>query len=412
MTAVDFLDAVSPLPEHDAFYFVSANRDKSVDAQHAFARAYVDFRSADDVFLFKDKFDGYVFMDGNQEFPAVVEFAPYQGKVNNNVQKKVDPKVNTLNEEDADYAAFLLGLEKEENAMTMEQQMEELEAREKEKAAKETQMTPLLEAALEKQAEKKRLRDEKRRKKDEEKRKAKAEGGDANVNVLKKKEEQKATSKKDGDSKASKANSKATKNEQKTSSSKPEQQRDQKASSSRSERDKERRKRRDEERRQQRKQERQNKAAEEQNKKDVVVENVAPAPNPQPAENAPSQAATSKPKRYSDRRKELKKQQQEKDAQVTVAVKEEEEEDVTVDVEEGDEDIQAAKPTSSRRNRRDRVKNKERPAMQLYQPGMKKGGNKKAEDGAEEAPKGRRGGGQGGGRVFYNKNRNQQQREQ
>ena len=76
MNKDSFLEAVSPLPEHDFFYFVEA--DKSLEP-HAFSRAYINFVQAEDVYIFREKFDGYIFIDAKgHEYPAMVEFAPYQ----------------------------------------------------------------------------------------------------------------------------------------------------------------------------------------------------------------------------------------------------------------------------------------------------------------------------------------------
>ena len=98
MTEAVFVEQVGPFPPHDYFYFVEA--DKSLEP-HNFSRsvkswfcplkkpnhyaplnrirAYVNFTNREDIFLFTERFDGYVFVDekGN-EYPAMVELAPYQ----------------------------------------------------------------------------------------------------------------------------------------------------------------------------------------------------------------------------------------------------------------------------------------------------------------------------------------------
>ena len=57
MTASEFISAVEPLPDHNYFWFEEA--DTSL-GQHAFSRAYINFKERDDIELFTDKFDGYV----------------------------------------------------------------------------------------------------------------------------------------------------------------------------------------------------------------------------------------------------------------------------------------------------------------------------------------------------------------
>lgn len=114
------------------------------------------------------------------EFPAMVEFAPYNKipKTKSAVTaKRKDPKLGTL-EEDPDYIKFVERMESEKENTSHynpELHMEEIESRAKERANLEHQSTPLLEFIKEKRAEKNRIRDEKRearKKKDEERRRA------------------------------------------------------------------------------------------------------------------------------------------------------------------------------------------------------------------------------------------------
>jgi hypothetical protein len=60
-----------------------------------FSRAYINFKTADDLFDFKDKFHGHVFVSnkGNQ-YVCSVEYAPNQ-KVPKPVEKK-DPRDGTI----------------------------------------------------------------------------------------------------------------------------------------------------------------------------------------------------------------------------------------------------------------------------------------------------------------------------
>ena len=64
MNESEFLEAVSPLPPHDYFYFVSA--EKSLEP-HSFSRAYINIIKLEDVVNFKESFDGYVFVDSQGE---------------------------------------------------------------------------------------------------------------------------------------------------------------------------------------------------------------------------------------------------------------------------------------------------------------------------------------------------------
>ena len=399
MTEEDFLEAVSPLPDLDHFYFVTSNRDPALEP-HNFSRAYINLVNTEDAFVLKDKFDGYVFIDGKtgNEYPAMVEFAPYQ-KVNAGQRskgKKADAKCGTIGE-DKEYLDFIKALEEAEPlTLTMQEQLEELELRVKERNALENKTTPLLEALKVKKAERDRIREEKRaermKKKQEEKEKAKTETSEVKVVEIK----------------------------------------------SRSEKEKERRKKRDEERKAKR--ERNNKKdnnnknndgnkkdnnnanskKEPNNKRDNVVKKASntnkreskrdkeqqqkqPEDDPGPAPSG-SGASPTKPKRYSARRKE---QQQQGASNVEDIIKE-------------SEAIQSLQEMSIQEDEKESVdsKNKKknnRPAQQIYRPGMGKFSSQKSkEDGGEESGESgskRGGGGRGGrggrGRVFYNKNRQQ-----
>ena len=64
MSESEFLQAVNPLPPHDYFYFVSA--EKSIEP-HSFSRAYINIINFEDVINFRESFDGYVFLDSQGE---------------------------------------------------------------------------------------------------------------------------------------------------------------------------------------------------------------------------------------------------------------------------------------------------------------------------------------------------------
>lgn len=106
MTEETFLQQIEPMPSNDHFNFVPA--DWSL-GQFATSRAYIHFTDPADVFLFKDKFDGYVFVDAKGvEYPAIVEFAPMQ-QLPKSKAHRVDSKAGTI-EEDAGYISFIESL--------------------------------------------------------------------------------------------------------------------------------------------------------------------------------------------------------------------------------------------------------------------------------------------------------------
>ncbi|XP_039976707.1 regulator of nonsense transcripts 3B [Xiphias gladius] len=184
LTKEELEEQLQPLPELDYLEFFS--NDTSL-YPHLFARAYINFKNQEDIVLFRDRFDGYVFIDNRgQEYPAIVEFAPFQ-KTAKKRSKKKDAKCGTITE-DPDYKKFLEYYNGDEEKLTStpETLLEEIEAKSKELVAKKT--TPLLDFLKNKQRlreekkeerkrrelERKRLRDEERRKwREEERRKRK-----------------------------------------------------------------------------------------------------------------------------------------------------------------------------------------------------------------------------------------------
>ncbi|VDH91455.1 regulator of nonsense transcripts 3 [Mytilus galloprovincialis] len=167
LTPETLLEQLSPLPSHE-FYFVRA--DMSL-GQNAFTRAYINFQSYEDVYNFRDQFDGYVFVDGKgNEYSAIVELAPYQ-KVPRRKPKKVDVKMGSI-EQDPDYVKFLEYLQNEEaeETQTIEAYLEELELKEKDMKAKKSMKvsTPLIDYIRKKREEKKLIiqkqRDERKKK--------------------------------------------------------------------------------------------------------------------------------------------------------------------------------------------------------------------------------------------------------
>lgn len=156
MSEEQFLDQISPLPDHNYFHYAAA--DLSL-GPYAFCRATINFIRKDDIFIFKDKFDGYVFLDSKgNEYPATVEFSLYQ-KIphrRSGNSKRKDPKCGTI-QEDTDYKSFLETLNNQDgkNLPSAEVYLEEIEARTKDlKASKGKMTTPLIEFLKQKKAEK------------------------------------------------------------------------------------------------------------------------------------------------------------------------------------------------------------------------------------------------------------------
>ncbi|KAI4517998.1 hypothetical protein K525DRAFT_176752, partial [Schizophyllum commune Loenen D] len=78
------------------------------DKENVPSRAYIVFKTDDQVATFGKEYDGHLFRDkAGNEFQAVVEFAPYQ-KVPSE-KKKVDVRAGTI-EKDEDYISFLESL--------------------------------------------------------------------------------------------------------------------------------------------------------------------------------------------------------------------------------------------------------------------------------------------------------------
>ncbi|RLU17544.1 hypothetical protein DMN91_009779 [Ooceraea biroi] len=159
MTQDQFLEQVSPLPEHDYLHFVKA--DISL-GQFAFSRAYINFLEQQDIFMFREKFDSYVFVDSKGvEYTAVVEFAPFQRLPKKRVGKKKDLKCGTI-ESDPYYINFLESLKNQEIDSSTAQSKTEYSYQPPDNTAKKIMTTPLLEYLKLRKQEKQRLRDEKR----------------------------------------------------------------------------------------------------------------------------------------------------------------------------------------------------------------------------------------------------------
>ncbi|XP_054973888.1 regulator of nonsense transcripts 3A isoform X3 [Sorex araneus] len=158
LTKEQLEEQLRPLPAHDYFEFCTA--DLSLHP-HLYSRAYINFRNPDDILLFRDRFDGYIFIDNKGlEYPAVVEFAPFQ-KITKKKLKKKDVKTGSI-EDDPEYKKFLetYCIEEEKTSANPETLLGDIEAKTRELIARRT--TPLLEYIKNRKLEKQRIREEKR----------------------------------------------------------------------------------------------------------------------------------------------------------------------------------------------------------------------------------------------------------
>ncbi|XP_053437079.1 regulator of nonsense transcripts 3B isoform X3 [Nycticebus coucang] len=133
LTKEQLQEHLQPMPEHDYFEFFS--NDTSL-YPHMYARAYINFRNQEDIILFRDRFDGYVFLDNK----------------------------------DPEYRKFLesYATDNEKMTSTPETLLEEIEAKNRELIAKKT--TPLLSFLKNKQRMREEKREERRRREIERKR--------------------------------------------------------------------------------------------------------------------------------------------------------------------------------------------------------------------------------------------------
>ncbi|XP_014259797.1 regulator of nonsense transcripts 3A isoform X2 [Cimex lectularius] len=161
MTEENFIEQISPIPPFDYMYFIPGDASNGI---YSFSRAYINFYYQEDIFTFTQTFDGYVFFDTKgQEYPAVVEFAPFQ-RIPKRMKKK-DRLCGTI-ECDPAYIAFKENLQAEalENSKpgsTVKQHFFETEI----STTEEINTTPLLEYLKQKKAEKARIKDERREEK-------------------------------------------------------------------------------------------------------------------------------------------------------------------------------------------------------------------------------------------------------
>ncbi|XP_060525236.1 regulator of nonsense transcripts 3B [Cylas formicarius] len=153
MTCEQFINQVSPVPDYNYIYMVKGDLTLG---DNAFSRVYLNFVCPEDVYTFKERFDNYVFLDGKgHEYPAVVEFAPFQKIPKKRGKNRIDSKCNTI-ESDPYFIEFVASLNK----------TEELEAKPEytlqltDKASDRSEgTTPLLEYLKNKKAQKQKIRE-------------------------------------------------------------------------------------------------------------------------------------------------------------------------------------------------------------------------------------------------------------
>lgn len=151
-----FLEQISPIPDYD--YIYSVKGDFSL-GENAFSRVYINFINPEDVFNFKERFDNYVFLDNKgHEYPAVVEFAAFQ-KIPKKRKVKSDPKCGSI-ETDPVYLDFV------ESLKHQPQQEEKPEYSYQLTSENKTDITtPLLEYVKQRRIERQRIKEERREEK-------------------------------------------------------------------------------------------------------------------------------------------------------------------------------------------------------------------------------------------------------
>lgn len=156
MSEEEFLNQVSPIPDYD--YIYSVKGDMSL-GENAFTRVYINFVQIDDVYLFKEKFDNYVFLDEKgHEYTAVVEFASFQKILKLRKKTRADPKCASI-ESDQIYIDFVNSLnESNEN----QEEKPEFSFQPIVEAKNEVNTTPLLDFLKQRKLERQKLREEKR----------------------------------------------------------------------------------------------------------------------------------------------------------------------------------------------------------------------------------------------------------
>lgn len=161
-----FLNQISPAPDYNYIYL--AKGDSSL-GENCFARVYINFICPEDVYNFKERFDNYVFLDSKgHEYPAVVEFASFQKIPKKRGKVRMDPKCGTI-ESDPLYSEFVKLINK-----PMEQDEKPEYSLQLTTENKNDTTTPLLDYINNKRAERQKYREgrrEERKRKELERRK-------------------------------------------------------------------------------------------------------------------------------------------------------------------------------------------------------------------------------------------------
>lgn len=138
LTSEQFLEIVSPIPDYDYYRFCKADlryvnglieamslSSTSLGQQYAFSRAYLNIPNRQDLIVFTEKFQGYVFVDKNgilidcfvmidqefvlgNEYPCSVEYAPNQSRPKSEQIPRKDPKLNSIEQGQIDFILFSL----------------------------------------------------------------------------------------------------------------------------------------------------------------------------------------------------------------------------------------------------------------------------------------------------------------
>lgn len=157
MTKDTFLEQVSPLPDYDYMYFVKADLSMG---EYAFSRAYINFKNSSDIFIFKERFDNYVFLDqkGN-EYAAVVEFAPFSRIAKRRNKGRIDPKCGSI-ETDPIYTTFVESLNKQDEDVEEKPEYNVQPTLDEDK--QKITNTPLLDFIKQRRIDRQKIREEKR----------------------------------------------------------------------------------------------------------------------------------------------------------------------------------------------------------------------------------------------------------
>ncbi|VDD87372.1 unnamed protein product [Enterobius vermicularis] len=164
------LTQLEPLPETESLQFVPAN---SEEEEYKFARAYFVFKNDEDIVAFRDRFNGYVFVDSQGvESVGLVELAPNPKVARNRREdsKKRDRRCGTI-ESDAEFKQFLDDREHplKVDIPSVEDRVKEIEEKEKMQIENTVQETPLTQFMIRRSDERFRRLQDKRRVRDEEK---------------------------------------------------------------------------------------------------------------------------------------------------------------------------------------------------------------------------------------------------